>query len=946
MHRDDAPSDEILVSRTDPQGVITEVNDAFARASGYRRDELLGQPHKIVRHPDTPAAVFAKLWTALKAGRPWAGYLRNRAKDGSVFWVEANIAPVAEGGNVTGYLCVAYRASAGQIAEAEAYYRHASEPRHLAGRLHSAFGSNFGLRRQLVTLVVSGLLALVAVAGMGLYAMGAARDSLRLMQEERMAPIQKLAQAMELIAENRMLVMDAVAKGEPAVIKADTDKVLANRDAIASLWDEFTMSRLTGEADRLAEQWSEHRQVFMTEGLGPAVGALRAGKISEAKKLVHGGVVDTEYQKLAAIARQLTGTLNESVRVETERAEQTHGRMRLLVIAVATVAAVLAAVFGVTIMLSLLRPFAVARRAFDAIASGDYRTRIPLERDDEVGQVLRGLKTMQVHLACDVARAKLLADEGVRIRMALDRATTGMMIVGQHGRVRFVNETLTGMFQRAAQDIRASVADFEPERVTGTMAQRLLPATALRVIETGTETVTEQLQFGARKFRLAASPVVSAAGERLGACIEWKEITAELKVEAELANIVDTAIAGDLTARVSMRDKEGFMRELGGRINHLLIAFDETVEDFLAVLGRLAQGDLDARVEKDYGGIFGEVKDSINATVEKLTGITGSIKDSAGMIHTAATEISAGNTDLSNRTEKQAASLEETASSMESLTGTVKQTAANAQQASQLATDAYTRAMHGAEVVSRAVGAMDEISGSSRKIADIIGTIDGIAFQTNLLALNAAVEAARAGEQGRGFAVVAAEVRNLASRSAQAAKEIKALIQDSVAQVKTGEGLVEESGEALAEIQGWMRKVKDIIAEIAAASQEQSSGIEQVSDAVSHMDQITQQNAALVEEAAAAAKSLEDQAQTLAELVQFFKSSRTHGGASARPVTPRPAEEPRPAVADRRGPDRPWNSSPSSNVPAQPAAEEPEPKLPEARRGARAAGGGEQWEEF
>src|SRR5690606_17437878 len=262
---------------------------------------------------------------------------------------------------------------------------------------------------------------------------------------------------------------------------------------------------------------------------------------------------------------------------------------------------------------------------------------------------------------------------------------------------------------------------------------------------------------------------------------------------------------------------------------------------------------------------------------EKLSEIVGQIRQGSDAISSAASEIAAGNDDLSRRTEQQAASLEETASSMEELTSTVRQNADNARQANQLAIGAAEVAEVGGEVVGRVVTTMTGINESSRKIVDIISVIDGIAFQTNILALNAAVEAARAGEQGRGFAVVASEVRSLAQRSAAAAKEIKTLIDDSVEQVENGSALVGQAGKTMGEIVTSVKRVTDIIADISAASQEQSTGIEQVNQVITHMDEGTQQNAALVEEATAAARSLEQQSQHLVQTVAIFRMEADAG---------------------------------------------------------------------
>jgi methyl-accepting chemotaxis protein len=338
-----------------------------------------------------------------------------------------------------------------------------------------------------------------------------------------------------------------------------------------------------------------------------------------------------------------------------------------------------------------------------------------------------------------------------------------------------------------------------------------------------------------------------------------------------------------------MQGKEGFFKQLCEGINQLVETSDSALQEVVRMLGALARGDLTDKITNEYSGTFGQLKDDANTTAEKLKEIISQIKEATDTINTGSREIASGNADLSQRTEVQASSLEETASSMEELTSTVKQNAESAKQANQLAIGASEVAAKGGEVVGKVVITMDSINDSSRKIVDIITVIDGIAFQTNILALNAAVEAARAGEQGRGFAVVAGEVRNLAQRSAAAAKEIKTLIGDSVEKVEGGSKLVAQAGQTMEEIVGAIKRVTDIVSEIAAASIEQSAGIEQVNQAITQMDEVTQQNAALVEEAAAAAESMQGQAQSLSESVASFKVDGLSSMAVARrtpvPVT-------------------------------------------------------------
>jgi methyl-accepting chemotaxis protein len=331
-------------------------------------------------------------------------------------------------------------------------------------------------------------------------------------------------------------------------------------------------------------------------------------------------------------------------------------------------------------------------------------------------------------------------------------------------------------------------------------------------------------------------------------------------------------------------------------------AMERAVAQTQEVVKSACDGNLTVRVaEGDKDGPLRRMAESINALLQNMAEVVGKVKAAANEVYSGATEISQGNANLSQRTEEQSSSLEETASSMEEMTATVKQNANNADQANQLATAARGQAERGGAVTADAVRGMAEINEASKRIADIIGVIDEIAFQTNLLALNAAVEAARAGEQGRGFAVVASEVRTLASRSAAAAKEIKDLIQDSVKKVEDGTQLVSRSGQTLSEIVLSVKKVSDIVAEIAAASREQSAGIDQVNKAVSQMDQMTQQNAALVEEAAAASNAVADQARTLTALMEGYRVAAD--GSAQHP----PAQAPVVARLERRAAGRPWS---------------------------------------
>jgi methyl-accepting chemotaxis protein len=450
---------------------------------------------------------------------------------------------------------------------------------------------------------------------------------------------------------------------------------------------------------------------------------------------------------------------------------------------------------------------------------------------------------------------------------------------------------------------------------------------------------------GGREIWIQASynPVFDAHGKPYKVIKFATDTTAQVRAaraldEAvkETQSVIQAVLGGD-ERRISMDGKTGQLETLARAVNQMIESVLGAVGETQAVVKSALDGDLTKRVAVEgKTGHFKNLSEAMNSLLETVMGVIQSVKRSASEVQGGADEISRGNINLSQRTEEQASSLEETASSMEEMTSTIRQNADNAAQANQLAQAARKSAEGGGEVVAQAVVAMQGINSASAKIADIIGVIDEIAFQTNLLALNAAVEAARAGEQGRGFAVVATEVRSLASRSAEAAKEIKVLINDSVAKVADGSKLVERSGNTLTEIVSAVKKVTDIVAEIAAASQEQASGIEQVNKAVTSMDEVTQQNAALVEEAAAAAQGLSEQATALTQMVAKYRladDGQHYSAPVARPAA-RPAAKP---AVERRGPNRPWTGKPA----AKPAAAAP------ARKAAAASGGSEaEWSEF
>ncbi len=510
---------------------------------------------------------------------------------------------------------------------------------------------------------------------------------------------------------------------------------------------------------------------------------------------------------------------------------------------------------------------------------------------EHVGTTLEWSDVTQ-QLANDAAREES-EKRANSLAQAMKGASTPILMVDQDLVVTFANDATMNLLKAKESELRDVYPGFTAESIMGLCIDvfHKNPAHQRRLLADPRNMPHKaRIQVGALSFDLNVTCITGADGTYLGNTLQWEDVSTQVDAESQIAALIESASAGQLNERLDVGNWEGFISTVGGGINQLLDSVVAPLQAARDVAAGLAQGDLTQTVTGDFDGDFKELADALNGSITNLKSMVGQISSGAEDISKGAGEINEGNNNLSSRSQQQAAALEETASTVEQLTGTVKQNADSASQANQLASSARELAEKGGEVVSEAVGAMSEINSSSKKIADIISVIDEIAFQTNLLALNAAVEAARAGEQGRGFAVVAAEVRNLAQRSAGAAKEIKSLISDSVEKVEQGSRLVDKSGQTLGEIVSGVKKVSDIIAEIAAASEEQAAGIEQVNKAVAQMDQMTQQNAALVEEAASASASMDDQAKGLLKLVDYFQMDEEDHIAApqAQAAPPRP----------------------------------------------------------
>ncbi|MGI9486449.1 MAG: methyl-accepting chemotaxis protein [Geminicoccaceae bacterium] len=586
------------------------------------------------------------------------------------------------------------------------------------------------------------------------------------------------------------------------------------------------------------------------------------------KKIDH--AVETELLKIEEFAEK-----------SALRAEANGVNVLWTIIIISIVASLIGAVASWLLVQAVANPIRAMAGTVTEMAKGNAVVVPCLTHGDELGLLARSLsKVLQKGL------------EAIRLRQALDRCNTMVMVANRRNEIVYINPALHQHLKTYDAAIRADLPNFSADSIMGCSMDIFHkdPTHNRHIVENLKTTHKVAIDVGGRRLQLGLNPVLNESGTFLGTVVEWYDHTEELTMRDSIDQLVNAVSNGDFNQRIDLAEVGDTHRKLAEGMNTFSKVVDDATSEMSEILTALAEGDLTQRIETSYQGRFNELKHSANRTANQLSGIVAQIKASADELKNASSEITSGTEDLSQRTEQGAANLEETAASTEELAATVRQNAENAKNASELAGDADQNAKKGGQVVEQAVNAMAGIEESAKRITDIIGVIDEIAFQTNLLALNASVEAARAGEAGKGFAVVAQEVRQLAQRSAQAAADIKTLIQDSNGQVKDGVQLVNQAGEALTEIVGSIGKVAGIVQEIAHASQEQAIGVQEINNSVASMDEMTQQNSALVEESSAAARALSDQSSKLARLVAFFKLNRMADHREAKHAeTPRAA---------------------------------------------------------
>ncbi len=540
-----------------------------------------------------------------------------------------------------------------------------------------------------------------------------------------------------------------------------------------------------------------------------------------------------------------------------ERADRL-SRNILLVMLFVLAGAFLSVLVSIGVTKNIVRSLRKAVWHFNRISEGSYQEEIDIKKGDEIGDLLRGLKSMQVNLAFNINKEKESAHGMRRIKTALDQVATGVMMSDKDRNIIYMNKAVKKMFEDAQEDIRNELPCFDVDKLMGSCIDQYHknPAHQIDVLGEMNEPNSGSIMLGGHTFKVNMTPVFDDLGERLGTAIEWMDSTSEVAVENEIDSIIEAAGNGDFSQRISLDGKEGFFEKLARGINKIISTSDSGLNDVARIIRELASGDLRHTMDKDYEGIFGELKNDVNSTITKLSEVISEVSSNANMISSASEQLSATAQTLSQDTSNQASSVQKTSASIEEMIALISQNSENAKITDSIAMEASTSAKEGGYAVLDTVDAMNSI-------ADKIGVIEEIAYQTNMLALNAAIEAARAGAQGKGFAVVATEVRKLAERSQVAAQEIGSLAADSVK-------IAGKAGDMLEQIVPNIAKTADLVQEISASSEEQAAGVGQISNAMYQLDHLTQKGSSSAENLASTSIELRGQAEQLNQMMSFF----------------------------------------------------------------------------
>jgi len=917
------PAGKVLVSKTDLKGHITEVNDAFVEASGTTREALMGQPHNIVRHPDVPSEVFADLWHSLKSGQPWHYYLKNKTQNGQYYWVEANVAPIIEQGQITGYKSVRNPIDSALIASIEQAYQDIKHHKKILknGVLQTPWSLKLQNlsplpKKSILGKVMIPLLAMavVWVIVLQVYLQSVANNIYHTSLVERHHGLDKMLASIEA--------------GQKQIALTNAVGLAGNSALIYGLHDH----QQTVIWQILQVNYQQYVDRANLKGMGLAVFDAQLKLVSKSgvpihlktlpQKPVTRIVVQKEGAFIQALVpvlygKEILGIVGVSLPVKPiEQIEKQQNRLFAFF-------SVKSGQWSPTVgfenvpVLKLLKASnqsVLAKQGF-LETDGYLLTRTWVKEKGKVTgvQVVAEPTTVLTALLSNtyfmiyVAQTALIIGFlflllQVYLRMRkfaikpMMNLTNALEQAAKNGSLSLRAEVTTedeigqmghhfNHFMTETQHLLISVSDIIEGLSKGNLNQRMTEDASgdlgllknnvnhsIVNIKTVLEAIGDALEaLKQGDYQYQPNGQHTFEGEFSQIMNNVTQAMSETHLAIEHINSTLSAIAqGDFTARLE-GELSGELQELKLNINQSLSKLEMTIDETVKVMTLQSEGDLRTQIQTQFSGQMEVMRHAVNQSLQQISGVIKDLMNSSNEVTGAAAQISEGSSDLSERIQNQAATLQQVVASMEMITQMVKNNAEHASEATILANRTQSQANDGSKVMLETKAAMDKVATSSQKISEIIALIDSIAFQTNLLALNAAVEAARAGEHGRGFAVVAGEVRNLAGKSADAAQEIRALIETTAEEVKNGVSLVETTSTEFMAIVESIEKMYALIAQIASANKEQAQGVEQINQAMLGMDSTTQQNAALVEEAASAAETLSGEAQEMRQKMGFFK---------------------------------------------------------------------------